>query len=51
MISAKINQPAKTMPVDILDALDEVGKIRGEPTEKLEAILLGDDSEKWSNLM
>ena len=30
------------MPVNISDALDEVERIQGEPTEKLEAILLGD---------
>ena len=34
------------MPIDILDALDEIKKIRGESMEKLETILLGDDPKK-----
>ena len=34
------------MLVDIPNALDEIGRIRGEPTEKLEAISLGDDSKQ-----
>ena len=46
MISTKINQLVKIMLVDISDALDEVGRIRGEPIEKLETIPLGDDLKK-----
>ena len=46
MIFAKIKQPMKTVPVDISNVLDEVGKIQGESAEKLEVILLGDDPKK-----
>ena len=45
MIFAKINQPMETVLVDILDALDEVGRI-WDDSEKLKAIYLGDDSKK-----
>ena len=46
MISAKINQLTETVLVDVLDALDEVERIQGEPTENVEAIPLEDDLRK-----
>ena len=34
------------MPVNIPNVLDDIEKIRGEPTKNIEAIPLGDDLKK-----
>ena len=41
-----MKQPLKNVLVDVLDPLDELEKIQGEPVEKLKIIPLADDSEK-----